>query len=72
MPVPVLKKYAEESGKTLDEAEEAWDSCKLQADKAFDKGQKDDAYWPYVQICTQRKLGIEKKREAAKKAAKKK
>jgi hypothetical protein len=56
MPTKVLKAWSKESGKTIKEAEDAWDSCKIQADKKFKN--KDGAYWGYVNVCTRKKLGL--------------
>lgn len=74
MPVPALKKWAKESGKTVKQAEKAWDDAKKEADKKFNKDHpKDEHYWAYVTLVTQRKLGItEKKKEEEKKAKKEK
>lgn len=59
MPTAVLKSYAEQSGKTLEEVEKVWASCKAQADSKFSK--KDEHYWAYVNSCTKRKLNITSK-----------
>lgn len=57
MPVPLLKHLAKETGKSLSDAEKAWDEAKGQADKKFgDK--KDDSYWSYVTSVTKKKLGV--------------
>lgn len=59
MPVKALKIYAEESGKTLAEAEKAWAEAKDEADKKFKK--KDVHYWAYVNATTRAKLGLKNK-----------
>lgn len=59
MPSVALKKWAEESGKSMKEAEEAWEECKTSANSKFDK--EDELYWSYVNVCTRSKLGLVKK-----------
>lgn len=59
MPVAALKKFAEQSGKTLAEAEQAWEEAKEQADKRFHGKIKQDQYWAYVTATTKYKLGLE-------------
>ena len=56
MPVPLLKHLAKETGKTLAQAEEAWEAAKREADKKFKS--RDSHYWSYVTATTKRKLGI--------------
>lgn len=70
MPVPVLKKFAEESGKTLAEAEKAWEEAKIEAKKQYDEDHP--AYWPTVTNITKNKLGIKDKEDESKKAKPKK
>jgi len=58
MPAAVLKKYAEQSGKTIEEAEECWNKSKERANKKYKD--KNDEYWAYVNILTKMCLGIKK------------
>lgn len=63
MPTAQLKQYAKEAGVSVEKAERAWEKAKEQADKSFkiNEGKaRDGHYWAYVNIVTQRKLGIEK------------
>ncbi len=59
MPTPLLKKYAEESGKTMDEAEICWAKAKHEADSKF-HGEHDGHYWAYVNTSTRMCLGLPK------------
>lgn len=61
MPVPVLKKFAEESGKTMEEVEKAWEEAKQAALKQYDEDHP--AYWPTVTNITKNKLGIKDKED---------
>jgi hypothetical protein len=58
MPVPYLKKLAEESDKTLAELEEYWEEAKAQADKKFET--RDAAYWKYVTAIVKHRAGVSK------------
>lgn len=60
MPSATVKRFAEESGKTVEEVEALWSDCKTAASKKFKQGEKDDGYWPYVTACTRNKLGLKK------------
>lgn len=60
MPSATVKKFAEDSGKTVEEVEVLWADCKTAANKKFKKGEQDDGYWPYVTACTRNKLGLKK------------
>ena len=69
MPNATLKKYAEESGKSIKEVEQAWEDAKRSGDKRFKE--RDGHYWAYVNIVTQRKLGIDQKKKDKEKADRK-
>lgn len=56
MPVPSLKKFAEESGKSLADAEQAWSEAKDTANKQYKED--DPKYWGTVTKITKNKLGI--------------
>lgn len=56
MPTPLLKKYAEETGKTLSEIEKIWDEAKAEAAEKFKN--KGPSYWAYVNATTRHKLGL--------------
>lgn len=56
MPVPSLKKFAEQSGKSLADAEKAWGEAKEAADKQYKES--DPQYWGTVTTITKNKLGI--------------
>jgi hypothetical protein len=58
MPSKVLKKYAEDSGKTIAEVETIWDEAKKEADVKFKV--HDEHYWSYVNSVTRKKLGLDK------------
>lgn len=60
MPSATVKRFAEESGKTIEEVEALWADCKTAAHKKFKKGEQDDGFWPYVTACTRNKLGLKK------------
>ncbi len=57
MPTSLLKAYAKESGKSLDEAEKCWAKAKHQADAKFN-GKKDGHYWAYTNASTRLCLGL--------------
>lgn len=59
MPVPYLKKLAEESDKTLAELEQYWEEAKAEADKKFEA--RNESYWAYVTSVVKRRAGVEKK-----------
>lgn len=59
MPTKVLKSYAEQSGKTIEEVEKAWEDCKVSANKHFKE--EDPNYYAYVNMCARKKLGIKDK-----------
>lgn len=70
MPAKVLESYSKRSGKSMEECEKAWEEAKKQANKKFPEDERDsDAYWRYVSIVTQMKLGIKtpKKKKGKKK-----
>lgn len=70
MPAAVLKTYAEESGKSMKEVEDAWEEAKKSGDKRFKERNGD--YWAWVNVVTQRKLGIDQKKKEKEKADRKK
>ena len=56
MPSALIKKYAEETGKSVSDVEDVWDSAKSAAEKKFkDQGPR---YWAYVNAVTRKRLGI--------------
>jgi hypothetical protein len=57
MPTALLKSYAKEAGKTIEEAEKCWEKSKTQADKIFKK--KDDGYWRFVNSATRKCLKLD-------------
>lgn len=69
MPTKVMKKYAEDSGKSLEEVEKIWHETEAEADGRFDK--RDEHYWAYVNIVVRRKLGLEKKQKEKEKEIRK-
>lgn len=58
MPTAVMKKYAEQSGKSVEEVEKIWEECEVSAQKKIKK--KDGHYYAYVNTCTRNKLGLNK------------
>lgn len=58
MPTATMKKYAEQSGKTVEEVEQLWKDCENSAEKKFKK--KDGHFYAYVNTCTRNKLGLNK------------
>lgn len=60
MPTPLLEKYAKKSNKTIEEAEECWESAKKQADHVFKRKNKE--YWAYVNSKTKECLGLKNDR----------
>jgi hypothetical protein len=64
MPTPLLKAYAKESGKTLEEAEKCWEKAKEIADNTEFKDKKQDgSYWAFVNSETRKCLGLPKHTE---------
>ena len=60
MPTATMKKYAEQSGKSVEEVEQIWEESKKEADKKFKK--RDSHYWAYVNATTKKKLGLDKQK----------
>ena len=58
MPTTLLKTYAKESGKSIEEAEKCWDKSKKQADHVFKDQEKDGQYWAFVNLHTRKCLGL--------------
>lgn len=59
MPAPLLKAYAKESGKSLEDAEECWDKAKRMAEGGpFKNEKKDGHYWAFVNTETRKCLGL--------------
>lgn len=56
MPTPQLKKYAEKSGKSLEEIESYWEEAKEQAGKKFKHGTPQ--FWAYVSGIVKRRAGL--------------
>jgi hypothetical protein len=56
MPVPMLKTFAEKSGKSVSEVESIWDEAKSAARKKFKK--EDGHFWAYVNATVQKQLGL--------------
>ncbi len=56
MPTKMLQKWTKDSGKTIEEVEKIWNSCKTQAHKKFSK--EDEHFWAWVNTCTRAKLGL--------------
>lgn len=56
MPSAVVKKYAEETGKSIQDVEAIWDEAKITAKKKFDK--RDSHFWAYVNAVTKKRCGI--------------
>lgn len=56
MPVPMLKKLASKSGKSLSSAEKYWEEAKVTASKKF--GKKDSHYWAYVAGIVKKRMGV--------------
>lgn len=69
MPTPAIKKYAEQSGKTVEEVEKMWEEAVEQADKKFKGDGKNDRYWAYVNAIVRRRLGLSKKKKNKSKEA---
>ncbi len=65
MPTQQIKKWAKESGKSVDEVEAAWEKAKTEGDK-FHKT-RDDQYWGYVNLRTRSIIGLEDKKKHEKK-----
>lgn len=65
MPSNMVKRYAEQSGKSVEQVEKIWTACKKQA-KHVSKTE-DEHYWAYVNLCTRTKLGLDKKKKQVKK-----
>lgn len=67
MPTKVLKDYAKEANKSIEEAEACWEKAKKQADKIYGKDGKtkhEGMYWGFVNKATRKCLGLsEKKKE---------
>jgi hypothetical protein len=58
MPTSLLKAYAKESKKTIEEVEKCWDKSKHQADAVFKDKEKDGNYWAFVNAETRKCLGL--------------
>lgn len=58
MPIPVIKKYASESGKSIDDVENYWKDAKKSADEAWNGKKKDDHYWAYVTSIVKKRCGL--------------
>ena len=57
MPLPVLRKMAKESGRSLEDAEKYWDDAKEAAlDQGFTEG--DDDFYAYVMGIVKRRLNL--------------
>lgn len=70
MPNSLIKKYAEESGHTVEYVEEIWEDAKKQADAKFDikeDSDRDEHYWAYVNHITQVRLGLKEQKKKDKK-----
>lgn len=76
MPSTVIRAYARESGKTIEQAEACWEKAKKKADAGLFKDKpKNGAYWGYVNNETRRCLNLpvsSSSKPAAKKTATKK
>ena len=57
MPTPLIKKYAEKTGKTVAEVEAIWDEAKEAASNAF-HGNKSPKYWAYVNGIVRKRLKL--------------
>jgi len=56
MPTPVIKKYAERSGKSVKEVDEYWNEAKEQAAKKFKS--ESSEFWAYVSGIVKRRCGL--------------
>lgn len=56
MPVPMLKKLAIKSGKSISTLEKYWEEAKVAAEKKFNK--KDTRYWAYVSSIVKKRSGV--------------
>lgn len=57
MPTPLIKKYAEQTKKSVAEVEAIWDQAKEAADNAF-RGAKGPKYWAYVNGIVRKRLKL--------------
>jgi hypothetical protein len=55
----VIMRYAEQSGKSVEEVRQIWDRAKLTAKERFPN--QGEAYWDYVASTTKTILGLAKK-----------
>ena len=65
MPSNMVKRYAEQSKKSVETVERIWTACKKQA-KNVSKTE-DEHFWAYVNVCTRAKLGLDKAKKKVKK-----
>jgi hypothetical protein len=63
MPVPMLKKLANKTGKSVSKAEKYWEDAKISASKKFSK--KDSHYWAYVTSIVKKRLGVSEEKSAS-------
>jgi hypothetical protein len=59
MPTALMRKYAKESGKSLEEVEKCWAQAKAMGHKLFE--QEDEHFWAFVNSQTRKCLGLDKK-----------
>lgn len=64
MPSPVVKSFAEKSGKSIQTVEKYWDEAKMSAREKFKR--KDSHFWAYVSAIVQKRLGIAENKQSFK------
>ena len=57
MPSNVVKSYAKQSGKSIQEVEAIWNEAKNDAYKKFGE-KEDDRFWSYVNAVTKKRCGL--------------
>lgn len=55
-PNALVKKWAKDAGKSVEEVEKIWSECEEQASKKIDKDDK--GFYGYVNVCVRGKLGL--------------
>lgn len=56
MPSPVVKSFAEKSGKSVQTVEKYWDEAKMSAREKFKN--ESPSFWAYVNTVVQKRLGL--------------
>ena len=56
MPNAMIKAYAKQCGKSVDEVEQIWNKIKAEADSKFDD--KSGPYWAYINASTRKILRL--------------